>query len=73
MEERVARAIEKSWLGASQDDPPSSIDMARAAIRAMREPTADMNNAGDDHSVVPANIWRVMIDEASPSSEVRDG
>jgi len=73
MELRVSAALDERievWFREHTEAKFDTVDLARTAIRAMREPTADMNNAGDDHSVVPANIWRVMIDEASPSSEV---
>ncbi len=41
-------------------------DEARRAIAAMREPTVDMENAGEVHmeSGVAANVWESMIDAA---------
>ena len=49
MVERVARAILASWYGGNlqKDQIEEHMDMARAAIEAMREPTeAMLENAG---------------------------
>jgi hypothetical protein len=73
MVERVARAIhrqdflseeaaENSW----EIDTELRMDMARAAIAALREPTPQMigaaHEAGIASRVLP--VWRAMIDEA---------
>jgi hypothetical protein len=67
MIERVANVIENMW-----HKPCAAIDVAKAAIEAMREPTEPMVRAGihfatleRDHLAeegVP-EIWRAMIDE----------
>jgi len=63
MVERVARALERS---AKDQDRHSAEDMARAAIAAMREPTAEMMVAGGP--MRPGSCWHVswqdMIDAA---------
>ncbi len=93
MELRVAKAIEAAedqWLRqkcdanqgvAEEPDAPIYITVARAAIQAMREPTADMveigHNTPINHSwgkrgefLVGADvIWEVMVDAASPPSK----
>jgi hypothetical protein len=76
MEERVARAIAVS-LEVPSDSWRDHVDEARAAIAAMREPTADMlragrYNLGHDEEGRPISledgevdeIWQTMIDEA---------
>jgi len=74
MEERVAEAIKsvddskpKGGLGASY------LSLARAAIRAMRDPTTGMLSAcglfalGTDKEI--AFTWQEMIDASSPQEE----
>lgn len=68
MVERVARALDETidgWL-IDKSSPPTinTRTLAIAAWRAAREPTAVMNNAGDELSDQPANVWRAMIDAA---------
>lgn len=83
MELRVARAI---FAAVAEDFDKLSgfvrmdaLSQARAAIRAMREPTEEMVTAGfvagneaDDpygpgnHAVTAAPVWQAMIDAASP-------
>jgi hypothetical protein len=76
MNERVAQAIEdagKEWLDKERmsypsdnlewSDVPSAV-FARAAIEAMREPTAGMAYVGRAVSEDCATVWRDMIDEA---------
>lgn len=86
MEMRVAKAMQERLFdrrpGFVDDDNLSgvsidgSIDLyafARAAIRAMREPTDAMRDAefalyiGDGK--YSGNTWRAMIDAASPEAE----
>ena len=80
MELRVQRAIAmESFYSADEgaDGVPQSLKVARAAIRAMRQETDDMNDAGAD--VVDARmlaetgfcgpIWKAMIDAASPQEK----
>lgn len=45
------------------------LDLARAAIEAMREPTVDMAARGsfrldDDGDYCPVDVWKAMIDAA---------
>jgi hypothetical protein len=65
MTERVARAIASS-LGESDWRP--YVAAARAAVTAMREPTADMLDAAvpdaPDWGYLP-NDWRAMIDHVA--------
>lgn len=68
MVERVARAVaefnEFSWEHCAQSH---WIDLARAAIEAMREPTEEMIRVGVkyDHECAEADgIYRAMIDAA---------
>lgn len=73
MVERVARAMMYADWGSDRTPPPDvSIKnyyaMARAAIEAMREPTAGMVEATegwDSHRVA----WQLMIDAALTPSE----
>lgn len=44
------------------------LEDARAAIRAMREPTASMEEAGL-RVMTDWGIWRAMIDAASPTTQ----
>lgn len=66
MEERVAEAITRSC----QIDKGDPVLMARAAIRAMREPTTKMLREAGMKGVCStpdvAFMWGEMIDEASP-------
>lgn len=66
MVERVARA-----LVAFQQLPESAwvdhVDMARAAIEAMREPTQAMVEVGEPYAIEYSDFaggWRLAIDEA---------
>ena len=68
MELRVAKAISGFGLGEDR------IAVARAAIRAMREPTADMIGPGKgallyEGAAEIKQSWRSMIDAASPERE----
>jgi len=73
MELRVAKAITRECQLAKGDP----VLMARAAIRAMREPYPEMaeaairtfvrENGGIEHA--PYMTWRAMIDAASPQEE----
>jgi hypothetical protein len=64
--EEVARAI----AGAADLHHPDYDAMARAAIKAMREPTQEMAGAPDDIFLVEArDIWRAMIDAALSEGE----
>lgn len=86
MEERVARAIcLKDDDGRDGDDYwEAYLDHARAAIRAMREPTNDMLSAmapkygpliGRDENEINnfirgcVDVWKLMIDAGSPPDE----
>ena len=80
MEDRVARAIAvadgvpSDYLTTARDaylNIAPYINMARAAIRAMREPTAEMLDEGHppDGPLKPLFAWRVMIDTASPQRD----
>jgi hypothetical protein len=66
---KVARAIEGRW----HQGAINSLDLARAAIAAMREPTQDMIDAADDlngsalfykHYATCQDHWAAMIDTA---------
>ena len=86
MVERVARAIVREQAaqrgsGATEDCclDPGELDVARAAIAAMREPTAGMNQDGIDaynlaietspRDAMP-DAWHAMIDAALEESFV---
>ena len=88
MEMRVAKAICRevcedhlaSGFAGPQDfqngldaDWREYLPTARAAIRAMREPTFRMIDEGatssDEICMYPENVWRAMIDAASPQEE----
>jgi len=71
--ERVARAIyeeDDPWhtafpwpnLNEKQTSPDAYRRIARAAIEAMREPTAAMVSAGSDEMTNGKNVWHAMID-----------
>ena len=64
MVERVARVLAETLGG---DDWRSFLEAARAAVRAMREPTPDMLDAAlpdlPDWGYLPDD-WRAMIDHA---------
>ena len=64
MELRVAKRIGAYYGLHGKKNVLKHINVARAAISVMREPTSDMNNAWDDLSTQPANIWRRIIDAA---------
>ena len=73
MEQRVAKAI----LAEQEKEAfPNNLNLARAAIEAMREPTFAMNVAGRDSlesSGHFAPAWRAMIDAAlSPQARKDD-
>lgn len=65
MTERVARAIARAM---GEDDWRPFVAAARAAVTAMREPTADMLEAAipdsPDWGYLPDD-WRAMIDHVS--------
>ena len=70
MEQRVAKAI----LAEQEKEAfPNNLNLARAAIEAMREPTKAMNQAGRQKAYylgaylgdgAMALVWREMIDAA---------
>lgn len=65
MVERVARAIQDKlpgWL--AEDGTVEDVDLARAAIEAMRRPTETMAIAGKKHTLYPGRTWADMIDAA---------
>lgn len=73
MVERVARAIVKNnpmlaweWDMLNDEVIADAYKMARAAISAMREPSLDMVEAGDDSVMAGCGdlIWQAMIDAA---------
>jgi len=73
MEIRVARAIAGYFMGGEDFVTASHMRLARVAIRAMREPTQDMVDAGDRKMCEWTNqgcavdiTWPAMIDAASP-------
>lgn len=89
MIERAAKAIcvasGHPWEFAGSGYRETCVDFARAAVKAIREPTRDMTMAACDalpcvdgvfgHAgILSANVWRKMIDAAlSPSPQpVRD-
>ena len=61
-EESASRGIQSSW----ENYPLKAhfINMARAAIKAMREPTRVMHEAGLETTGMPSNTFRDMIDAA---------
>ena len=65
MTEKVARAIAKAM---GEDDWRPYVEAARAAVTAMRDPTADMLEAAlpdaPDWGYLPAD-WRAMIDHVA--------
>jgi hypothetical protein len=65
MIERVARAIARS---SGRDDWPAFTAAARAAVRALREPTVDMLEAAlpdsPDWGYLPEE-WQAMIDHVA--------
>lgn len=76
MEERVARAIDErieGWFGDRNEANLNTVDLARAAIKVMREPTTAMVRAGGTGAVCTAEemafMWQTMIDEASPEEQ----
>ncbi len=62
MVEIVTRAVEHCRVDCYGTDE----DIARAAIAAMREPSTDMERAGEVHmeSGLAVNVWESMIDAA---------
>jgi hypothetical protein len=77
MIERVARALDEchdpsSWHPYDFWDHDFALELARAAIEAMREPTDAMKQAGDDfsgnlaitHDASGEGTWQAMIDAA---------
>lgn len=72
MEMRVAKAL-IATTGLSWSDVPRShpiiLNEARAAIRAMREPTEEMIEAGFDEDGGRYITWIRMIYAASPEEE----
>ena len=77
MEERVARALDErisGWFGDRVEATLNTLDLAREAIRAIREPTDAMIDAGtkvtfEDEDRL-TDMWQAMIDKASPPREV---
>ena len=74
----MAKALyEHEWQSLPNSEPFGDgckdywVSEARAAIRAMREPTADMTDAGhpEDGPLHPYFAWQAMIDAASPQEE----
>jgi len=68
MELRVAMAIRIS-LRQQEISDNFYVPEARAAIRAMREPTEGMLKAGRSDGMIPfgaTECWKPMIDAASP-------
>jgi len=67
MELRVERAL------ARFDFDEDRLHVARAAIRAMREPTFRMIDEGatssDETCLYPEVVWQAMIDAASPEEK----
>ena len=68
MEWRVATAL---WLDDHMSDTRDDgwkvfLPSARAAIRAMREPTAEMVSGNRDDDNLMREDWRALIDAASP-------
>lgn len=70
MELRVSAAIDsriEAWFGDRLEANLNTLDLARAAIRAMRDYTPDMYNAGcAAFSECPSDSYQAMIDAASP-------
>jgi hypothetical protein len=66
MIERVARALSHADDGDSDVLFDYYLELARAAIMAMREATPEMIAAGD--SCVAEGVWTDMIDEALSSA-----
>jgi hypothetical protein len=69
MIERVGKVIDAKLrlLGAEFESIDIGLAIARAAIEAMREPTAQMLPAGtlaDDGCEMPGHVYRAMIDVA---------
>lgn len=87
MELRVAHAIyeratvmpngqlhlmkKKPWEKLQNISRVKYLNDARAAIRAMREPTTEMKDAGhpEDGPLKPYFAWTAMINAASPQEE----
>jgi len=73
MELRVAKAIKDADMLASSGPLKTYEELARAAIRAMREPTFVMIDEGatclinsEEICMNPDDVWSAMIDAASP-------
>ena len=66
MIERVARSITEVLRakGASSRMMDAGKDAARAAIKAMREPTEAMLKAGPPFPYMDKDVWKAMIDAA---------
>jgi hypothetical protein len=71
MELRVAKAIRACDENDKTGPLATYEELARAAIRAMREPTTEMKDAGhpEDGPLKPYFAWIAMIDAASPQEE----
>lgn len=79
MELRVAKALSRSDAFDPTHTDEDYVNMARAAIRAMREPTKEMMDAYLDAEPMlddegwngaPAkDAWQAMIDAASPAND----
>ena len=79
MELRVAKVLYAMLSEDPETSVPfeSAVDLARAAIRAMREPTEDMVadgwlSAGRVGWDGPATCWQAMIEAASPENQNQD-
>jgi hypothetical protein len=86
MEERVAGAIMRAYFSRPVDEQTGinvsvrdQMDLARAAIAEMREPTDVMHEAGNDEMdgmevgnghAFCEHIWRAMIDAARTTEPV---
>lgn len=72
MEMRVVAVLRGPGAMCSMSEA-DALDTARAAIRAMREPTTAMVREGGMGSVCTAEeiafMWQTMIDEASPEEK----
>ena len=69
METRVAKALDDvidGWYDAQSRT--YTVDLARAAIQAMREPTTEMLS-GYNSFLTQIENWQAIIDAASPQEE----
>jgi hypothetical protein len=68
METRVAKAIRACEENEKTGPIATYEELARAAIRAMREPTTEMLS-GYNSFLTQIENWKAMIDAASPQEE----